>query len=77
MFIQRLLSIDSHGILVSACTGSSQATATTTSSAAAKTTTATGICNGVAAWQTGVVYTAGDKVTYRSVTSTEVYLSRN
>ncbi|KIJ04741.1 chitinase [Paxillus involutus ATCC 200175] len=39
-------------------------TSTSTSSATSATTTATGTCSGVAAWQSGVTYTAGDEVTY-------------
>ncbi|KAF8559335.1 glycoside hydrolase family 18 protein [Imleria badia] len=45
-------------------TSSSAGTTTVTSSSASPTTTATGTCSGVATWQTGVVYTAGDEVTY-------------
>ncbi|KAG9314587.1 glycoside hydrolase family 18 protein [Chiua virens] len=55
---------------VSTTTSSTTSTTTTTrsttptSSVPSPTTTATGTCSGVAAWQTSVVYTAGDEVTY-------------
>ncbi|KIJ68668.1 carbohydrate-binding module family 5 protein [Hydnomerulius pinastri MD-312] len=52
-------------------------TATSTSTTASATATATGTCSGVAAWATGVVYTAGDQVTYNGDLWTAKYWTEN
>ncbi|KAF9243871.1 glycoside hydrolase family 18 protein [Melanogaster broomeanus] len=52
-------------------------TSTSTTSAASATTTATGTCSGVAAWQTGVAYTAGEEVTYGGDLWTAKYWTEN
>ncbi|KAH0838519.1 glycoside hydrolase family 18 protein [Lanmaoa asiatica] len=80
-------------LLHDACSGSStQQSPTTTSSAAGTTTTtttpmttttitstssATGTCSGVAAWQSGVAYTAGEEVTYGGYLWTANWWSEN
>ncbi|KAF8140016.1 glycoside hydrolase family 18 protein [Boletus edulis] len=58
-------------------TSSSASKTTATSSTASPTTTATGTCSGVAAWQPGVAYTAGDKVTYTGYLWTAKYWTEN